>query len=458
MNKKNTNKSKLNIVFLALIFFFIGFILFPCKAEAAPEITVYNVITNDTTPDIKGTISGVTGSAEVSVTINAIEYSLDSVTDGDWSITFASALDSGYYYTAEITATDGAGEDSASAFVYVDEDYPYEFYYTSEGEEAEFSSVTFSEEYSYDSDDGNFSLLFPAGTVVKTTEEGGTFDPSEWYAEIVDSNNERIILKLRFGIPDNDLTFSVHDVTITFHVGAGYNGQSLNIFSRSDGGDDGWEPMEEVSCDVSGGSCSFSISHASYFAVTEYTSIAETEEGENDDEPEKAHIDSWKASQYEKPDTQCVQRLKLTIKGKHFDKDAKVRIGNKKAYSVERKSSKKITAKFCMDDLMKVKTSKKRTVSVTNPDADKEKADKKINLNDIGYNFSEEDIDPQTTEGIKNIQKALISLGFLDKQYITGFYGPLTTSAVIEFQGQNGIPQTGYVGPLTKAKLEEKLK
>ncbi|MBU2028841.1 peptidoglycan-binding protein [Patescibacteria group bacterium] len=69
-----------------------------------------------------------------------------------------------------------------------------------------------------------------------------------------------------------------------------------------------------------------------------------------------------------------------------------------------------------------------------------------------------EDFNPQTIEGVRNIQKTLILLGFLDQQYITGFYGPLTTSAVMEFQKQNGISQTGYVGPLTKAKLEEKLK
>ncbi len=282
--KKNTiNKTKLYIPFFsAIAVLTVIFVIFPCKAEAAPEVTVYNAITNDTTPDIKGTISGVTGNAEVSVVINSIEYSLDSVTDGDWSVTFASALDSGYYYTAEITATDGTGEDSASAFIYVDEDCPYQFYYTSEGDEAEFSSVTFSEEYSYDSEDGNFSLLFPSGTVVTKTG-GGTFDIAEWYAETTEPNNERIILKLRFGVPDIDLTFS-NDVTITFNVGTEYNGQTLNIFSRGDGDDDeGWEPMEEINCNVVAGSCSFDVSHASYFAISQYNSIAETEEEMNNE-------------------------------------------------------------------------------------------------------------------------------------------------------------------------------
>ncbi len=460
MNKINIKKYKFNIVFSILTFSFIGFIIiFPCKAEAAPEVTVYNIITNDTTPDIKGTISGVTGSAEVSVVIvEPIEYSLDSVTDGDWSITITDAFDSGYYYTAEVTATDGTGEDTASAFIYVDEDFPYEFYYTSEGEEAEFSSITYSEEFSYDSPDGYFSLLFPAGTVVTKTG-GGTFDIAEWYAEIVDSNNERVILKLRFGVPDIDLTFS-NNVTITFNVGTEYNGQTLNIFSRSDGGDDGWEPMG-VDCNVVGGSCSFDTDHASYFAVTEYNSIAETEEGENDDEDdetEKAHIDSWKAYQYEDANKSCSSRLKLIIKGKHFDKDAEVKIGNHKASSVDKKSSKEIVAKFCMDKLLKNETGKKKIIKVTNPDADTEEADKKINLANVGYYMSVEDFNTQTTEGIRNIQTALVQLGFLDPQYITGIYGPITTEAVRKFQEQNSLPTTGFVGPLTKAKLQEKTK
>lgn len=461
MNKINIKKYKLDIIFSAFIFFFIGFIIFPCKAEAAPEVIVYNVLTNDTTPDIKGTISGVTGSAEVSVVINSIEYSLDSVTDGDWSITFASALESGYYYTAEITAIDGTGEDTTSAFVYVDESCPYEFYYTSEGDEADFSSVTFSEEYDYDSPDGNFSLLFPAGTVVTKTG-GGTFDIAEWYAEIVDANNERIISKLRFGVPDIDLTFS-NNITITFNVGTEYNGRTLNIFSRSDSeNDEGWEPME-IECEVVDGSCSFEVSHASYFAVSEYTSIAETEEGELDDEDdnlEKADIDSWKAYRYiNNNGIACPNRLVLEIKGKHFKSDAEVKIGGKKADSVDKKSSKKIVAKFCMDDLTKVKTSNRRIVSITNPDTDKEKASKKINLYKIDYKkFALSDLVSDTKEGVRNIQRALISLGFLDKQYDTGFYGSLTTQAVMNFQQQYGIIKTGFVGPLTRIEIEKRLK
>ncbi|MFA5777114.1 MAG: peptidoglycan-binding protein [Parcubacteria group bacterium] len=471
MNKKNKRKTEKNIfIFLAFLILSIGFVIFPRDAKAAPSISTYNMITNKTTPDVKGTISGVTGTAEVSVTINAIEYSLDSVTNGNWSMTVGEdghPLESEHYYTVEITATDGTGDNSTTAYIYVDEGCPYEFYYTGDGgEEAEFSSITFSETYNYTSDDGLFSLSFPAGTVV-VQRGGGTFDLADWYAEIVDSNNERIISKLRFGIPDEDLDFSVHDVIVTFNVGEEYSGQSLNIFSRGDGdNDEGWEPLE-IDCTVTeGGSCTFSINHASYFSISQYTSIAETEEGENDDndddnnddDSETAHIDSWKAYRYEDANKSCSSRLKLTIKGKYFDKNAEVKIGNNEASSVNTKSSKKIVAKFCMSKLLDNQASHKKTISVTNSDADMEKADKKINLDDVGYSASEKDFDIQTTEGAKSIQAALAKLGFLDEGYVTGFYGLITTNAVVEFQKQNGISQTGYVGPLTKTKLEEKMK
>ncbi|KKW43277.1 MAG: Muramoyl-pentapeptide carboxypeptidase [Parcubacteria group bacterium GW2011_GWB1_57_6] len=36
---------------------------------------------------------------------------------------------------------------------------------------------------------------------------------------------------------------------------------------------------------------------------------------------------------------------------------------------------------------------------------------------------------------------------------VTGYYGPLTRMAVIQFQLQNNLPPVGRVGPLTRAKL-----
>lgn len=40
---------------------------------------------------------------------------------------------------------------------------------------------------------------------------------------------------------------------------------------------------------------------------------------------------------------------------------------------------------------------------------------------------------------------------------VTGYYGALTRAAVIKFQARYGISQTGTVGPLTRAKLNELL-
>lgn len=68
-----------------------------------------------------------------------------------------------------------------------------------------------------------------------------------------------------------------------------------------------------------------------------------------------------------------------------------------------------------------------------------------------GNNF-----DPATTEGIKNIQRVLVKLGYLSSDSVTGVYGPLTTEAVKKFQADNGIEQTGSVGPLTQAALGKK--
>lgn len=40
---------------------------------------------------------------------------------------------------------------------------------------------------------------------------------------------------------------------------------------------------------------------------------------------------------------------------------------------------------------------------------------------------------------------------------VTGYYGALTQAAVIKFQARYGISQTGTVGPITRAKLNELL-
>jgi len=127
------------------------------------------------------------------------------------------------------------------------------------------------------------------------------------------------------------------------------------------------------------------------------------------------------------------------------------------ASSVDVKYSRKLSATFCLTNLLKVKVDNTRNIYVTNPDTDSEKASKSINLDNITFqglnSLTSDNFDPTTTQGITNIQKALVSLGLLDSQYVTGTYGSLTTQAIQKFQAQNNLPQTGNVGPMTRTKL-----
>jgi peptidoglycan hydrolase-like protein with peptidoglycan-binding domain len=43
----------------------------------------------------------------------------------------------------------------------------------------------------------------------------------------------------------------------------------------------------------------------------------------------------------------------------------------------------------------------------------------------------------------------------MNPKYITGYFGWITEEAVKKFQARYGIPSTGYVGSLTRAKLEK---
>jgi YVTN family beta-propeller protein len=177
---------------------------------------------------------------------------------------------------------------------------------------------------------------------------------------------------------------------------------------------------------------------------------------DSDNSSGSAKITSWKAYKYTDANKSCSNRLKLIIKGKHFNKDAEVRIGGKEALSVSKKSSREITAKFCLAKLSSG-DDHKRKITVKNPDADEEEADKQIDLDNLlNQTENSNNFDSTTPEGIKNIQQALVKLDYLDSQYITGIYGPITTEAVKKLQADNGLPQTGFVGPLTQAKLAGK--
>ncbi len=54
-----------------------------------------------------------------------------------------------------------------------------------------------------------------------------------------------------------------------------------------------------------------------------------------------------------------------------------------------------------------------------------------------------------------DLQNILLSKGYITADNVTGYFGYTTVAAVRKFQAENGIEQTGTVGPITRAKLNE---
>ena len=56
---------------------------------------------------------------------------------------------------------------------------------------------------------------------------------------------------------------------------------------------------------------------------------------------------------------------------------------------------------------------------------------------------------------INVLQSFLAGRGYFQKDFVvTGYFGSLTLSAVKKFQADYGISSTGYVGPITRAKIK----
>jgi len=291
-------KNKKFFLVLSLIIFGSYFFVFSQKAQAdVDNFKAYALMTPDTTPTIRGSIDAADVGA-TTITVQVEGGDVKNVTtidaDGNWSYTYTSAMTEGDY-DYEAIATKGVDTLTINWTngLSIDTENSYDIYWWGTSSDA-VDFMEFPQGYVYTSAEEKFKFTFSSETKI-TKQGGGTFNVDEWYAEAVAVNNSRIINKIRFGVPNVTLSFS-HSVSITFIVGSSYNGQTLHVFSRSDGGDDGWEP--EITCVVSEGNCIFSIDHASYFAVSEFGSIAETEEGQtdDDDDEEDVEIDNVKYS------------------------------------------------------------------------------------------------------------------------------------------------------------------
>lgn len=181
---------------------------------------------------------------------------------------------------------------------------------------------------------------------------------------------------------------------------------------------------------------------------TVYWGELPTDPTPSSDAPDRADIDSYKGS-LSVDQTACPQKLKLTVKGHHFDDRTQVFIGGKEASSVDVSDSRKLSAEFCLEKLLSAKKMLRRTVSAKNPHTDLRRAAKKIDLGQFIPATA-----PQVSGTVKNIQSRLVELGYLDSRYVTGIYGSITSEAVKKFQGDKGIEQTGTVGPKTHAQLQ----
>ncbi|PSL41445.1 N-acetylmuramoyl-L-alanine amidase [Planomicrobium soli] len=59
-----------------------------------------------------------------------------------------------------------------------------------------------------------------------------------------------------------------------------------------------------------------------------------------------------------------------------------------------------------------------------------------------------------TGQNVNNLQSTLKKMGYFHTG-VTGYYGPITETAVTKFQRDFGIPATGYTGPLTRGMIEK---
>lgn len=167
-------------------------------------------------------------------------------------------------------------------------------------------------------------------------------------------------------------------VTFVIHYGASvenaYVESTLDVYKYSGGN---WT-QKNCTLDTSANTLTCALPGFSTYGVF---GIGIGNSDEDDAGTRQADIRSWSAYRYDKlVEGRCKTKIRLEIKGRHFEKGAEVKIGNVDASFVRRESSRRIIAKFCLADLIEIKTKPARSVRVINPGAYPEKARKKIDV------------------------------------------------------------------------------
>lgn len=254
------------LIFLALVFFC------PKPTYALTSLWTYFLVTNDTTPDLKGEVDDA--AAVVTVTIDAVDYVATNNGDGTWHLQMGAMALGAYDFSvrAEKGGEATITNDLTNGLVIASASSPHEYYAKgTDSEHLEFLDFSIDESFAVSS---NFTVTFQANTRATKTG-GGTFSLGDWIIAEMTSNSDKVIRAIKFGITETDISFS-KNVSVVSNVGSSYNGETLNIFSREETESD-WD--KRTTCTVSGGNCTFSVSHASYFVISDEDNLNSLHKG-----------------------------------------------------------------------------------------------------------------------------------------------------------------------------------
>lgn len=309
------------------------------------------------------------------------------------------------------------------------------------GDQADYGSGWEMGAYIFDPTPPSIAQVFP---VDGSTGISADADLAMTFNEVVTVQTGAIVIRKR---SDDSIVESI-DVTSGSVTGGGTTVITVNPTMTFLSGETYYVQVPDTAFDDADGNA--------YAGIQDMTSWDFSTAAAPSEEAQKAEISSWKAYLRDnKTGGSCGRKLVLKIRGRYFTDRMDVEIGNKRATSVDRKSSRLVEAAFCHQELLNIRTGPVRQIKVTNPDADTEKAKKKIDLDRVYFRLDADDFSMYTTQGITNIQSILVKTGYLLPANVTGSYDSAIISAVRRFQSDRGLSMTGLVGPLTRGRLAE---